>query len=306
MSVAPSQFEKCYKHPSNDIVLFCMSLECRQPLCKDCCKLHVQQHNQNGTQAQLDTVDNVRQQLLNNVHEMKTKFEEERTILHHFNVSESPELLKQIQNKLQRIKQTLMTAVNEYCIQLEEQVKQKIHLQKQSHPGERKDLHHKLNQIIINLDQQEKMLLQPKYIRGCLMVMSDEQNHDFEQLTLEVDDALKIYLSNAFDVYVHDDKLQKIIQTFTEYVDIYQVNLTEELEHLSKKIRDNSQLVPQIPKKNIQNQKIAQQPIPIKETKQYHSIYDEKFSSNNFASQSQFKRSYGDKKQDQYYQKIYQ
>ncbi|CAK57576.1 unnamed protein product (macronuclear) [Paramecium tetraurelia] len=306
MSVAPSQFEKCYKHPSNDIVLFCMSLECRQPLCKDCCKLHVQQHNQNGTQAQLDTVDNVRQQLLNNVHEMKTKFEEERAILHHFNVGESPELMKQIQNKLQKVKSTLMAAVNQYCVQLEEQVKQKIHLQKQSHPGEKKDLHHKLNQIILSLDQKEKMLLQPKYIRGCLMVMSDEQHHDFEQLTLEVDDALKMYLSNAFDVFVHEEKLQKISQAFTEYVDIYQANLNEELEFLSKKIRDNSQ-VPQMPKQKIvSNQKIAQQTIPIKETKQFHSIYDEKFSGSNFANQSQFKWSYGDKKQEQYYQNIYQ
>ncbi|CAD8214825.1 unnamed protein product [Paramecium octaurelia] len=305
MSVAPSQFEKCYKHPSNDIVLFCMSLECRQPLCKDCCKLHVQQHNQNGTQAQLDTVDNVRQQLLNNVHIMRTKFEEERAILHHFNVGESPELVNQIQNKLQKVKSTLMAAVNQYCIQLEEQVKQKIFLQKQSHPGEKKDLHHKFNQIILSLDQQEKMLLQPKYIRGCLMVMSDEQHHDFEQLTLEVDDALKMYLSNAFDVYVHEEKLQKISQAFTEYVDIYQANLNEELEFLSKKIRDTSQ-VPQMPKKIVSNQKIAQQTIPIKETKQFHSIYDEKFNGSNFASQSQFKRSYGDKKQEQYYQNIYQ
>ncbi|CAD8116002.1 unnamed protein product [Paramecium sonneborni] len=305
MSVAPSQFEKCLKHPSNDIVLFCMSLECRQPLCKDCCKIHVQQHNQYGTQAELDTVDNVRQLLLNNLQGLKTKFEEERNILHHFNVGDSPDLAKQIQNKLQKVKSTLIGLVNQYCIQLEEQINQRIHLHKQSHPGEKKDLHQKLNQIIVNLEQQEKLLLHPKYIRGCLMVMNEEQNHDFEQLAQEVDEALKLYLSNAFDVFIHDDKIQKISQTFLEYVDIYEVNMKEELEHLSKKIRETSQ-APPIPKKSIQYPKPIQQPIPQKETKQLRSIYDQKFSFSNSNSQFQSKNNQKDNKQDQFmFQKYY-
>lgn len=49
--------------------------------------------------------------------------------------------------------------------------------------------------------------MQPKYIKACLLVISEEKNHDLEQFSREIDHALKHYLSNMFDVFVHDDKL---------------------------------------------------------------------------------------------------
>ncbi|CAD8188544.1 unnamed protein product [Paramecium octaurelia] len=299
----PVQFEKCPKHPQNDIVLFCLSIECKEPLCKDCCKLHVHWHNQQGTQANLDTVDNVRQQLLTDVHEMKLRFEEERAILHHFSDSEQSEAVKQMQNKLQKVKQTLLAAVHEYCHQLEEQVKQRIQLHRQSHPGEKKELHQKLNTIINNLDQQEKMLLQPKYIRGCLMVMSEEQNHDFDQITFDVDNALKHYLSNAFDVVISEDKLVRIVQSFNEYVEIQEVNLREELDHYTKKIRENKKN-PHEPL-NKQFNSTSQKQLQPKESKLMQSIYDDKFRPTFQPGASQYRPNFNDSKADQIMSKFY-
>lgn len=57
-------------------------------------------------------------------------------------------------------------------------------------------------------------------------------------MTLEVDNALKSYLANAFDVFVYEEKLSKIVASFHEYVDIHEANLREELDIYTRKIRE--------------------------------------------------------------------
>lgn len=66
-----SLYEKCPKHKQNDILLICLGGNCveviyfflkiiKQPMCKECCKLHVDWHNKNGTPPELETVDTAR------------------------------------------------------------------------------------------------------------------------------------------------------------------------------------------------------------------------------------------------------
>lgn len=38
---------------------------------------------------------------------------------------------------------------------------------------------------------------------------------------------------------ISEDKLVRIVQSFNEYVEIQEINLREELDHYTKKIRDN-------------------------------------------------------------------
>ncbi|KAM3129050.1 hypothetical protein pb186bvf_018828 [Paramecium bursaria] len=242
MQFPQQQYEKCPKHQQNDIVLFCLAGECKEPLCKDCCKLHVKWHNENGTRSELDTVDSVRQTLYQDVHDLKIKFEEERAILHHFSDNENSDLIKSVHSKLEKVRKTLQQVVSDYCHQLEEQIKQRILQHKGSHPGEKKELHHKLNNIIQSLDSQEKQLMQPKYIKACLLVISEEKNHDLEQFSREIDHALKHYLSNMFDVFVHDDKLPQIVQSIQSYVEIHQANFQEELDIYTKKLREGKNI----------------------------------------------------------------
>ena len=45
-------------------------------------------------------------------------------------------------------------------------------------------------------------------------MISEEKNHDLEGLSNEIDNALKHYLENMFDVYIHKDKFQKISKIF--------------------------------------------------------------------------------------------
>jgi B-box zinc finger len=71
-----SSYEKCPKHPNNDIILFCLGNNCIEPLCKECCKLHVHWHNSSGTRAEIDTVDTVRDNCLSDIHKLKVRFEE--------------------------------------------------------------------------------------------------------------------------------------------------------------------------------------------------------------------------------------
>ncbi|CAD8098232.1 unnamed protein product [Paramecium sonneborni] len=236
--LAPT-YEKCPKHPINDIVLFCLHDQCREPLCKECCKLHIQWHNQQGTPANIDTVDSVREMLFNDVHNLKVRFEEEREILHHFSDGEHSQLLKSIHVKIEQVKKNLHQLINDYCNQLEKEIQKRIHQHKAAHPGEKKELHHKLNTVISQLDQQEKALQSQKYIKACLVVISEEKNHDLEGLSLDIDNALKHYLENMFDVCIHEDKFQKINDALSEYVEIHQANLGEELEYYTQQIREN-------------------------------------------------------------------
>lgn len=80
-------------------------------------------------------------------------------------------------------------------------------LNQAAHPGEKKELHHKLNTAITQLDLQEKSLNSQKYIKACLVVLSEEKNHNLEGLSNDIDNALKHYLDNMFEVYIHEDKL---------------------------------------------------------------------------------------------------
>ncbi|CAD8166113.1 unnamed protein product [Paramecium octaurelia] len=239
--LAPT-YEKCPKHSINDIVLFCLHDQCREPLCKECCKMHIQQHNLQGTPANIDTVDSVREMLFNDVHNLKIRFEEEREILHHFSDGENSQLIKQIHAKIEQVKKSLLQLINDYCNQLEKEIQRRIHQHKAAHPGEKKELHHKLNTVITQLDSQEKALQSQKYIKACLVVISEEKNHDLEGLSLDIDNALKHYLDNMFEICIHDDKLQKISDALKEYVEIHQANLAEELEYYTQQIRENKRI----------------------------------------------------------------
>jgi hypothetical protein len=53
----------------------------KKPLCKECCKIHIAWHNAGGTKAEIDTLDNVRNNCLNDVHQLKMRFEEYLFIL---------------------------------------------------------------------------------------------------------------------------------------------------------------------------------------------------------------------------------
>ncbi|CAD8084756.1 unnamed protein product [Paramecium primaurelia] len=290
--LAPT-YEKCPTHPINDIVLFCLNDECKEPLCKECCKLHIQQHNQQGTPAIIDTVDSVREMLFNDVHNLKIKFEEEREILHHFSDGEHSQLIKSIHGKIEQVKKNLHQLINDYCDQLEKEVQKRIHQHKAAHPGEKKELHHKLNTVINSLDQQEKGLQSQKYIKSCLILLFEKKDHDLEGLSLDIDNALKHYLQNMFDICIHNDKFDKINDVLREYVEIHQVNLGEELENYTQQIRENKKIqgIQQQQYQNkqqqqYQNQQQFQQSIKkqelnpiisqtIPQTKQnYQSIYD--------------------------------
>ncbi|CAD8181329.1 unnamed protein product [Paramecium octaurelia] len=277
--LAPA-YEKCPRHPINDIVLFCLHDQCREPLCKECCKFHIQLHNQQGTPPYIDTIDSVREMLFNDVHNLKVKFEEEREILHHFSDGENSQLIKTIHGKIEQVKKNLHQLINDYCNELEKEVQKRIHQHKAAHPGEKKELHHKLNTVINQLDLQEKGLQSQKYIKACLVVISEEKDHDLEGLSLDIDNALKHYLENMFDICIHNDKFQKINDALNEYVEIHQVNLGEELEYYTQQIRESKKTTgtqqqyqsKQITKKQDVNPPITQ---TLPQSKlNYQSIYD--------------------------------
>lgn len=69
-------YEKCPRHKQNDVLLFCVGGDCIEPLCKACCKEHVTWHNSCNSLAELDTVDNLKQNCLKELRDLKIKFEE--------------------------------------------------------------------------------------------------------------------------------------------------------------------------------------------------------------------------------------
>jgi hypothetical protein len=73
-----------------------------------------------------------------------------------------------------------------------------------------KELRGRLDRVVADLDQQEKSLMQPKYMRALLTVMMEEKNHDLEGFSREIDTALKAYLKNLFDVFVHEDHINEL------------------------------------------------------------------------------------------------
>jgi hypothetical protein len=51
-------------------------------------------------------------------------------------------------------------------------------------------------------------------------VLTEEKSHDLEGLASEIDGAVRHYLSNMFDVFVHEDKLDRISIKFLIYKEI--------------------------------------------------------------------------------------
>ncbi|CAD8068689.1 unnamed protein product [Paramecium primaurelia] len=277
--LAPA-YEKCSRHPINDIVLFCIHDKCKEPLCKECCKLHIQWHNSQGTPANIDTVDSVREKLFSDVHNLKIRFEEEREILHYFSDGEHSQLIKSIHGKIEQVKKNLLKLVNDYCNQLEKEIQKRIQQHRAAHPGEKKELHHKLNTVITQLDSQEKALQSQKYIKACLVVISEEKNHDLEGLSLDIDNALKHYLDNMFDVCIHEDKLQKINDALNEYVEIHQANYAEELEYKTQQIRESKKTT------GIQSQQYHQQFKPVNKKQEINPPISQTIPSKNLNYQS--------------------
>jgi hypothetical protein len=63
---------------------------------------------------------------------------------------------------------------------------------------------------------QEKSLMSSKYLRGLLQILTEEQNHDLEGVSREIDQTIKHYLSGLFDVFIHEDRLTVISRLFRE------------------------------------------------------------------------------------------
>lgn len=47
-------------------------------------------------------------------------------------------------------------------------------------------------------------------MRPLLVVLTEDRNHDLEGMATEIDRAVKHYLENMFDIFVHEDRLGKI------------------------------------------------------------------------------------------------
>jgi hypothetical protein len=71
-------------------------------------------------------------------------------------------------------------------------------------------LHGQLNGVIGELEVQERDLQKPGYMRSLLTIMLEEKEHDLEGLSSQIDGAVEQYLSNLFDVFVHDEKFDEL------------------------------------------------------------------------------------------------
>lgn len=47
-------------------------------------------------------------------------------------------------------------------------------------------------------------------MKELLMVLMEEKNHDLTGFAKEIDDSIKHYLQNMFDVFVHEDRLPRV------------------------------------------------------------------------------------------------
>ena len=47
-------------------------------------------------------------------------------------------------------------------------------------------------------------------MRALLTVLTEEKHHDFEAMSYEIDTAVKAYLKNMFDLFIHEDHLNEL------------------------------------------------------------------------------------------------
>ena len=82
------------------------------------------------------------------------------------------------------------------------------------------------------------------------MVLTEEKNHDLEGFANEIDSAVRHYLGNMFDVFVHEDKLDRISITdliptesdLQSYVAVEEASLEGDLEIIVNKLRKGEQV----------------------------------------------------------------
>lgn len=162
---------ECPLHKGYYLANICVSDGCVEPLCPECVSVHIDSHNQLGTNAKIETLGNKRKETLRNLNELIFQFQNEKKKIARHSDQQRNEIAQHYFNKIEKAKAKVHKIIDSYFETLVNEVKKDMNDHSSKHPGEFKHLNMRVDSIISGLEKQMQNLNSLNYIKPMLKVI---------------------------------------------------------------------------------------------------------------------------------------
>lgn len=161
---------QCPTHPSYDITNICINPQCLEPLCPKCIVQHIQQHNQLGTYAEIELIEDKRGECIQYVRKIKEVFQQEKQMLNCYNDTQKGDFERRCQETIQKSKQRVLALVEQYYTRYSEMISKEMAQNLTTHPGQYNQIEQRVNTIVGNISEIERRLCSGQYIKDMIDV----------------------------------------------------------------------------------------------------------------------------------------
>ena len=144
----------CVFHKSELLTNFCRTPNCWLPLCPECVKVHLTEHTAKGTPPEIDTLSSVREETLEQLHDLKNAHDSTRKQLADLKSSVSANQNSSL-SSLEQTRQQMLSSVNEFFDEIARDYTHKLQ-EKAKHEG--KDLESLGNSLTEKSNQIENFI----------------------------------------------------------------------------------------------------------------------------------------------------